>query len=52
MAGVASGRRGEGFGEENGDCVEDFVRAKPGGTKGAALDGRGDPVLDVGVPAR
>ena len=51
MDGVAMGKRGDGFGELNGEWVEDLVRAKPGGAIGAALEGRGEPVLDEGVTA-
>ena len=50
MAGVATGKRGDGRGEEKGDAVEDFVR-ESGPSPGAALEGLGEPTLEVGVPA-
>lgn len=61
MTGVASGRRGEGFGEENGDpTVCDFVLAsaggvgpKPGGTEGVAVELLGELLPEArGVAAR
>lgn len=59
ILGVATGRRGEGFGEVKGDAVELLVRARagacgpnPGGAAIVALLGRGDPEFETGVPAR
>lgn len=57
---MARGSRGEGFGEEKGEATPcDLVRAsaggvgaKPGGTAGVEVDGRGELVLEVGVAAR